>query len=126
MTILVDSDVLIEVSRGRKRAVLDAWEAAIDEGLNLACSPVTIAELWRGARPPEFVLLEGLFGALSALPIRSSTGKLAGNILRTYSGSHGVELADSLIASTALEYDAELWTHNHKHYPSPEIRFYRP
>ena len=126
MTIVVDSDVLIEVSRGRNQGVLAAWEAAVGQGMNLACSPISVAELWRGARAAEFGLLEDLFRALGLLPIGTSTGKLAGDILRKYSSSHGVELADALIAATALEYDAELWTRNHRRYPSPGIRFHRP
>ena len=48
-TILIDSDVLIEVSRGRDRAVLKQWEELGVSDAVLLCSPVTVAEIWHGA-----------------------------------------------------------------------------
>ena len=50
MTVLVDSDILMEVSRGRNADVVSTW---IDLGNSDAAtlySPVSVAELWAGAR----------------------------------------------------------------------------
>ncbi len=53
MAILIDSDTLIEVSRGKDQQVLAKWNQLSDSGPVLLCSPVTVAELWHGARPNE-------------------------------------------------------------------------
>ena len=56
-TILIDSDVLIEVSRGRDAAVLKQWEElGVSDAVPL-CSPVTVAEIWHGARSKEHATL---------------------------------------------------------------------
>jgi predicted nucleic acid-binding protein len=44
--------------------------------------------------------------------------------LRRYRKSHGVELADALIAATAVAHSAMLWTRNRKHYPMKELAFF--
>jgi predicted nucleic acid-binding protein len=124
VTVLVDSDVLIEVSRGKDAQVLSRWtELGQSEGAILY-SPVTAAELWAGARPREHQALTNLFRALLCAPIDSETGRKAGDYLHQYGKSHGFELGDALIAATALLNDAELWTRNRKHYPMKELSFY--
>ena len=124
MTVLVDSDVLIEVARGRDGRTLDLWLRTIErDDVLLACSPVTVAELWRGVRPAERETLRELFNALVCLPIDRETGRTAGDILRQFAASHAVEIADALIGASALVHEAALWTRNRKHYPAKGIRF---
>ena len=53
MTVLVDSDILIEVSRGRDRDILAKWIALRTADATVLCTPVNMAELWAGARPKE-------------------------------------------------------------------------
>src|SRR3954464_3855925 len=43
--------------------------------------------------------------------------------LKRYRKSHAVELGDALIAASAVERGARLWTRNRKHYPMPELAF---
>jgi predicted nucleic acid-binding protein len=122
--ILIDSDILIEVSRRRDAAILARWEelGASDDALH--CSPVTIAEIWQGARPREYPIVEGLFAVLGSVPIDSEIGRRAGDYLRQYSRSHSVELGDALIAATASAHKLVLWTRNRKHYPMDDLSFY--
>ena len=87
-------------------------------------SPVTAAELWAGARPREHPELNNLFHTLLCVPIDSETGRQAGEYLRLYRKSYGVELGDALIAAAAVLNQAELWTRNRKHYPMKELSFY--
>jgi len=122
--VLIDSDVLIEVSRARNTEILTAWRSLADSEEVLLCSPVTVAELWQGAKPAEYSLLNGLFSTLLSTPIDHETGRMAGDFLRTYRKSHGVELGDALIAADTLLHNAELWTRNRKHYPMPGLRFF--
>jgi len=126
VSVLIDSDVLIEVSRARNTGILATWRSLAESEEGLLCSPVTVAELWHGARPGEHSLLNALFSALLSTPVDHETGRLAGDFLRTYRKSHGVELGDALIAAGALLHNAELWTRNRKHYPMRGLRFFVP
>jgi predicted nucleic acid-binding protein len=87
-------------------------------------SPVSVAELWAGARPKEHEALRNLFEALTCAPIDEEAGSRAGLYLHQYRRSHAVELADALIAAGAVANGAELWTRNRKHYPMKEIVFF--
>ena len=124
MTVLVDSDILIDVTRGRDEVVVSQWiELSRSEDLILY-SPVSVGELWAGARPAEHDILHSLFRALSCAVIDAETGRQAGDILRRYRKSHGVELGDALIGATALSNGARLWTRNKKYYPMKDLSFF--
>ena len=124
MTVLVDSDILIEVSRGRNADVVSKWIDLSNSDAAVLYSPVSVAELWAGARPSEYDALNNLFRALRCIPIDQETGRQAGVYLRQYRRSHGVEVADALIGASAVANRAELWTRNRKHYPMKEVFFF--
>jgi len=65
-----------------------------------------------------------LFAALTCVPIDAEIGRRAGEYLRLYAKSHGVELGDALIAATASIHGLTLWTRNRKHYPMKDLSFY--
>jgi predicted nucleic acid-binding protein len=123
-SILLDSDVLIEVSRARDAALLTRWDQLSRSSVPLACSPVTVAEIWHGARSHEHHTLAALFSALDCIPVDAEIGMRAGEYLRRYAKSHHVELGDALIAATASIHKLELWTRNRRHYPMTDISFY--
>ena len=123
MTVLIDSDVLIEVSRGRDASTLSKWADLSMSDALILFSPVDQAELWAGARPAEFDSLEALFGALVCAPADAAVGRRAGDYLRRYRKSH-LELGDALIAATAVAHSAMLWTRNRKRYPMEELLFF--
>jgi predicted nucleic acid-binding protein len=83
-----------------------------------------VAELWAGARPSEYDALRGLFRTLICAPIDEEVGRQAGDYLQRYRQSHGVEVADALIAANAIANNAQLWTRNRKHYPMADISFF--
>jgi predicted nucleic acid-binding protein len=124
MIVLVDSDILIEVTRARDVATLEKWAELAVSDHAIMCSPVSVAELWHGARPREHQALGDLFRALICVPVDAETGKQAGEYLRAFHKSHAVELGDALIAAAALQQRALLWTRNRKHYPMKGIRFF--
>lgn len=123
-SVLVDSDILIEVSRARDKIVLDRWENLSLSHVPLFCSPVTVAELWHGALPPEHVTLNALFAAIHCIPIDATIGIRAGEYLRQFAKSHHVELGDALIAASASIHKLDLWTRNRRHYPMKDVSFY--
>ena len=123
MTVLVDSDILIEVTRAKDEQILLRWDELSHSHNTVLYSPVTAAELWTGARPHEHEALINLFQTLVCIPIDYETGHQAGDYMRQYRKSHSVELADALIAAAAIRNGAELWTRNRKHYPMKELAF---
>lgn len=124
MTVLVDSDILIEVSRGRDQSILSKWVELSESQSAVLYSPVSAAELWAGARPSEHEVLTNLFKVLVCATADSETGRQAGDYLQLYRKTHGVELGDALIAAAAFQSSAQLWTRNRKHYPMKELSFY--
>jgi hypothetical protein len=123
-SVLVDSDVLIEVSRGTNADIIARWMELSNSDDAVLYSPVSVAELQAGARPKEYEALERLFLALVCAPIDEAVGHQAGLYLRQYRRSHAVEVADALIAAGAVTNGAELWTRDRKHYPMKEIIFF--
>ena len=124
MTILVDSDILIEVSRGNNPDVVARWNDLSLSDAAILYSAVSMAELWAGARPAEEEGLQNLFRALVCAPVDAEVGRRAGEYLRMFRKSHGVELGDALVAAGAVGHGAALWTRNRKHYPMKELTFF--
>ena len=122
--VLIDSDILIEVTRARDPGILARWDELSRTDIALLCSPVTVAELWHGARSKEHATLEALFDAIQCIPIESKIGLRAGDYLRQYAKSHHVELGDALIAATASIHNLKLWTQNRRHYPMKDVSFF--
>jgi predicted nucleic acid-binding protein len=124
MTVLIDSDILIEVLQARDPGILARWAELAESGDVVLCSPVSVAELWHGVRPKERAVVTALFAALVCIPVDAETGRQAGEYLQRYAKSHSVELGDALIAAAAVQEDAALWTRNRKHYPMSGVAFY--
>lgn len=124
MTVLVDSDILIEVTRARDADVLRRWSELSDSDSAVLCSAVSIAELWHGVLPREHDVLTNLFRALTRVDIDAETARKAGEFLQLFRRTHGLELGDALIAASAVLNRAVLWTRNRKHYPMKAISFF--
>jgi predicted nucleic acid-binding protein len=124
VNVLVDSDILIEVSRERNRDILFKWRELAESGGAILCSPISSAELWAGALPREHAATTKLFRTLLCVPLDYEIGRQAGRYLNQFGQSHGVQITDALIAAAAVSNHAELWTRNRKHYPMKDLSFY--
>jgi predicted nucleic acid-binding protein len=124
VSILVDSDIVIEVLRGRDQVILSQWSALADSHSPILVSPVTFAEIGAGAFASEMQSISRFFAPLTCVAIDQKIGQLAGEYLRQYSKSHSLKIADALIAASAAQNQAALWTRNLKHYPMPDLIFY--
>jgi predicted nucleic acid-binding protein len=122
--VLIDSDILIEVARGRDESLLERWNELSRSDAVIVCSPVSIAEIWHGARPHEYKILDAMFGAMTCLPVGAEIARRAGDYLRQFAKSHQVELGDALIAAAASLHQLALWTRNRKHYPMKDLVFF--
>ena len=70
MPVLVDSDILIEVSRGKNAGIVAKWVALSTSSMAVLNSPISEAELWAGVRSNENEALEILFRTNKMCPNR--------------------------------------------------------
>jgi predicted nucleic acid-binding protein len=124
LSILLDSDIVIEILRSRDQLVLSQWKTLASAGTLVLFSAVSAAEIWAGVRPNERGATSLFFNHLTCIPVDYKIGELAGDFLRQFRKSHNVTLGDALIAATAIVSQAALWTRNRKHYPMPEVTFH--
>ncbi len=83
------------------------------------CSSVVVkAEVLAGIRPAEQPQTLGLLAALEWHDVTATVAETAGRLGREWLPSHrGIDTADLLIASTAIELGCELLTRNTRHFP---------
>jgi hypothetical protein len=122
--VLVDSDILIEVLRGRKLEFARLWADTVAANEPLFYSPVTLAEIRHGMRGRERESTERVFSSMLSIPIEIEIGARAGDYLRAFHASHAIELGDALIAATASVHHLDLWTQNRKHFPMKDVQFF--
>jgi predicted nucleic acid-binding protein len=122
--VLVDTDILIEVLRGRKREVTQLWSDTVSEEGALFYSPVTLAEIRHGVRGHQRESTERVLSSMLSVPIEIEIGARAGDYLRSFHASHSLELGDALIAATASVHQLALWTQNRKHFPMKDVQFF--
>ncbi len=111
---LLDTCVLIDVLRGREAAV------AFVSGLKStpAISAITATELIAGAKGKrEEEAIERIFATYEVAEIDLEIARLAGDYVRDFGKSHGVDPIDALIAATAKTKGLDLATLNLKHFP---------
>lgn len=112
--VLVDTDVMIDFLRGDDKAV----SFILDNSSQIILSPIVIAELYAGVKgDSEISVLNNFISLFRVVPIDSGIAKAGGLYKRDYGKSHGVGLADALLAATADTENAQLKTLNVKHYP---------
>jgi len=111
---LVDTDVLVDFFRGYGKAVtfINTYNTRI------ILSSIVVAELYAGVKgAAEQAALQHFISLFRVVPVSTEIGKAGGLYKRDYGKSHGVGLADGILAATAEAENAELKTLNAKHYP---------
>ena len=112
--ILLDTDVLVDFFRGQRQAVAFI-EAHADR---IILSSIVVAELYAGVKgEAEQTALESFVSLFRVVPVDAEIAKAGGLYKRDYGKSHGVGLADAILAATAQAEHAELKTLNTRHYP---------
>ena len=124
---LVDTDVLIWFLRGRLSA-----RRTIEDCDSIDLSAVTCMELVQGVRDKEELRLLRLTirrDGWRVLPLTEGISHRATMYIENYASSHGLRLADALIAAAAVEYGAVLMTAKVRRYeciPDIALERYRP
>lgn len=120
MSALLDTDVLIDHLRGREEArafLLNCFEAHD----TLYVSVITVSEIWAGMRDGEEDDTCSLLDLFQTVPVTNDIAVKAGLYRNRYGQSHGVLLPDALIAATAFEMDAVLYSYNIRLYPMEDV-----
>jgi len=100
--------------------------ALATDGTPTYCCAVSWAEIFAGIRAGEESRTEAFFDARGEIPIDATTGRRAGAYLSRYARSHGLQIADALVAAAATTAGLHLWTLNVRHYPMDDLGLYRP
>lgn len=115
--ILIDSDIIIWILRGNSD-IKDQMELFVNDiNEKLFVTPVQISEIYAGLKEKERIDITLFLETLPCLEINDHVGKLAGEYLNIYQKSHGLTLADAMIAACSKIFNLKLWTLNKKHYP---------
>ncbi len=110
---IVDTDILIDVARGDSDAI--ARLQGLQQQSALAVSAVTQMELIVGCRnKTELHALEIFLRRFQPLKITDQISDRAVGLLEQYRLSHGLLIADALIAATALEHNEPFITKNQR------------
>ena len=124
---LFDTDVIIWALRGNRKAA-----KCIDSEPSLALSAVSYMELLKGSRNKDDQQLTIAFirdMGFQTFPIGENVSHRAIVYMEEFALSHGLDLADALIAATAAEHKIAICTANDKHYktiPGLTIARFRP
>lgn len=113
MTVVVDSDVLIDVLRGVPAA------SAFLKGLDRAplCSEVSRVEVLRGMRAGERRATEQLLSLVAWASVDEGISVTAGELGRRFGRSHALAVPDLLVAATAERLGLPLATRNVRDFP---------
>lgn len=111
--IIVDTDILIDAGRKISEAV--SCLESIEQRSSLATSVVTQMELIVGCRDKaELRELEKFLRRFMILDLTEAVSAKAVELLTQYRLSHGLLIADALIAASAMIYGAELISKNQR------------
>ena len=124
---LVDTDVLIWHLRGYQQAA-----QRLDRLSGLTLSAISFLELIQGMRnKAELAAVQKMLALRKAdvLPLTPAITQRAVSLMEILALSHGLQIADALIAATAIEHNLTLLTGNIKHFRSVEglqIEHFKP
>lgn len=112
---IVDTDILIDVGRGVNEAITCVQH--IERESSLATSVITQMELFVGCRnKTELNEVEKFLRRFQLLKLTEQVSDTAIDLLRQYRLSHGLLIADALIAATAIASDAPFISKNQRDY----------
>ena len=114
-TIIIDTDILVDVARGNEKAA--SFLDEIKSQNVAAISSVTEMELIVGCEnKKELANLETFLSDFKRIKLDMHISDEAAALLRRFRLSHGLLIADALIAATAKVTGMEFVSKNYKHF----------
>ena len=113
--VIVDTDILIDVGRGDKTAI--TYLESLEKSKELAVSAVTYMELIVGCKNKrEQQVVKRFVTRFEVIALTEAITEKALELLLEYRLSHGLLIADALIAATAIEQNQPLASKNQRDY----------
>ena len=121
---LLDTSVIID-ALNQKRGRWQLLGSLVEAGDTLACSVVTLTEIYAGVRPKEMALTQQFLDAMEHYQLDSRLARDAG-LLKNELAKQGQTLGvvDLIIAATALAHNLVLMTDNRKDFPMEQLALY--
>ncbi|MCP4696886.1 MAG: type II toxin-antitoxin system VapC family toxin [Gammaproteobacteria bacterium] len=115
--------MLIDFVNGRSQQITQLHR----QGVSIFTNPVIELELLQGARDKtEMQQLDKKLRMFHQLDMPRENCQVARELIKVYALSHGLRLADALIAATALVYELKLFTLNVNDFKFiPDVTLYR-
>ena len=111
--LLIDTDIIIDIGRNSKQAI--DFLQSIERKSSPTISVVTQMELLVGCRnKKEMNTLSKFLERFKILHIDEKISSIAVDLMSKYRLSHGLLIADSLIAATAIKLKIVFSTKNHR------------
>ncbi|MEA5477694.1 type II toxin-antitoxin system VapC family toxin [Pseudanabaena galeata UHCC 0370] len=112
---IIDTDILIDTSRNKSEAI--DYLQNLQTSSTLAISAVTQMELIVGCtNKADLRKIENFLQQFSIIKIDQDISDRSVELLKFYRLSHGLLIADSLIAATSIVWDYPLATKNQRDY----------
>ncbi len=109
--IILDTNILIEILKNNSRTIGKV------ENFNgeVVISSISIMELYYGAiNKAEIIKLEKFVSLFQTLQLTQEISIKSIQLIKAFAKSHNLNIPDSLIAATAIEYRCKLFTYNLK------------
>jgi len=122
MRILLDSSVIIDTLRNR-RDRRNLLRALVEEGHELVCCAINVAEVYSGMRPHEEAATAELVDGLEYVDISREAARDAGELrLEWRRKGKTLSLPDAILGAVALRSDLTLATDNARHFPMLHLK----
>lgn len=121
MRAYIDSDILIWHLRGKHKARDFIRRVQKADEFELWTGAMQRAEIIFFMRPGEEEATELFLSLFQTAPVDQAIIDIAGGLYRKWHPSHGIDIHDAILASTAMHSSGKIFTLNKKHYPMPDI-----
>lgn len=122
---LFDTNIIIDHLKGKREAT-SLLRKCIEKDSILSLSLITKIELMCGMRSNEEEQIKRFLSEFQQISVTEEIAINAGIYMNKYYKSHGINIADAIIAGTARHLDSKLYTLNLKHYPMEDIIIIKP
>jgi tRNA(fMet)-specific endonuclease VapC len=118
---LLDTSVVID-ALNQKRGRWQLLKGLVESGETLACSVMTVTEIYAGLRPRESAMTESFLDGLDHYAVDRELGRYAGLLKNEWAKiGQTLSIPDVIIAATALANKLVLMTDNRKNFPMPQL-----
>ena len=122
---IIDTDILIDATKRHEDATSFLVRQQV---VGIQISIISAIELVVGCRDKvELTQTQKFLQDCTVLPVTTTASLIAYQLIESFYLSHGLIMADALIAATAIEHDLTLYTRNTRHFRMiPQVKINQP